>query len=164
MRVPAGALTGHIGVLPGASAISVGVASGWRQQNISSGAPPELENAHGETPTHQSGRRARRPSPPTRLMLRQKSSSGSTSEKHPPRLPTARSPGTTVGDSQSVKSTTTQTACADLNTHGNAPVGVRGVAGVVRASRARLPQVGSAGPVRAGAGLPRRRPGRLTRS
>ena len=41
-----------------------------------------------------------------------KSSSGSTSEEHPPRLPTARTPGTTVGHSQSAKSTTTQMACA----------------------------------------------------
>ena len=37
--------------------------------------------------------------PPTRLMLRQKSSSGSRSRKHLPRLPTARTPGTTVGHS-----------------------------------------------------------------
>ncbi|MBP5909402.1 hypothetical protein F3K40_32350 [Streptomyces sp. LBUM 1478] len=50
MRVPAGALTGLIGVLLGASAISGVVASGRWQQNVSSGTPPELEDVHGETP------------------------------------------------------------------------------------------------------------------
>jgi len=58
MRVLAGALTGLIGVLLGASVISVGVASGRWQRNVPSGTPRELENVHGETPTYQSGRRA----------------------------------------------------------------------------------------------------------
>lgn len=49
-------------------------------------------------------------------------------------------------------------------THGNAPVSVREVAGVVWASQGDGPRAGSARPVRAGAGLRRRRPGRLTRS
>lgn len=71
--------------------------------------------------------------PPTRLMLRQKSSSGSTSEKHPSQSSTARTRGTTVGHSQSAKSTMTQTACADLSAHEDAPAhrGVFVASGVV---------------------------------
>ncbi|MGI3201722.1 hypothetical protein ACRJ4W_31585 [Streptomyces sp. GLT-R25] len=84
MRVPAGVLTGLIGVLLGALAISVGVASGRWQQNVPSGTPPEPGDVfHGETPEWQSGGRAGSPGPPTRLILRQKSCSGSTSENHP---------------------------------------------------------------------------------
>ncbi|MCW2902995.1 MAG: hypothetical protein JWO67_5260 [Streptosporangiaceae bacterium] len=55
MRVPAGALTGHIGVLLGASAISAAFASGRWQQNVSSGTPPEPWDAPDETPTDQRG-------------------------------------------------------------------------------------------------------------
>jgi hypothetical protein len=55
MRVPYGALTGLIGVLLGASAISVLFASGRCQQNVSSGTPPEPGDAHDETPTYQRG-------------------------------------------------------------------------------------------------------------
>lgn len=77
---------------------------------------------------------------------------------------TFRGAGGGGGHFKSAKSTTTQTACADLSAHGNAPVSVREVTGVVRASQGGCPQAGSARPVRADAGLPRRRLGRLTRS
>lgn len=55
MSVPADALTGLIGVLLGASAISVVVASGRWQQNVSSGTSPEPGDAHDTTPTYQRG-------------------------------------------------------------------------------------------------------------
>jgi hypothetical protein len=56
-------LTGLIGVLLGASAISVVVAFGRWQQSVPSGTPPELEDVHNETPTYQSGRRVRESAP-----------------------------------------------------------------------------------------------------
>ncbi|WP_414490042.1 hypothetical protein [Streptomyces halstedii] len=51
IRVAAGALTGLIGVLLGASVISVVDVTGWQHQNVSSGTPLEPGDDHAETPT-----------------------------------------------------------------------------------------------------------------